>query len=643
MGQRHQVFVVAQVIPKGTPADSHSQGYQCIVALHHQWCYGRLPLLATRRFLTLLRVPENAEIVRWELNEIRANWESLDDNENLCPYIASLLVSCWSASLEPHKTYATGTSCHLLSPFMGSGDGDNNDGITIIDITDCQSPAYCFVSVGSMESRVRVPSWRPLTAERYCRAYYPRPDPEILDQDDEARRLEENVVSIIASLDNETVLDYSVLVDTWPTEYRKKVLSASPAHEAPTLIPSLIEMSIEPSIASVIQGGDTSSMRSVMAQPDKCPIVRSKLKELSPFPDEAIPLLLDLLRLELELNPKLLDLTSLSLHTAQILRLLTSFESIEDLNLSHNYLVDIETVEQILSKPLRRIVLLGCSSFDDEDVASLLFEKPELFQSLDAFIHPYFFSPHPDAPNVFAIASMNMGRTPYWVSVPYISPSRVVQTLIDIITALLEDNLILRHSFAVAAGISGWRGDEESWDKRSVVTVPSVRHCPKEGWAFFISVDKLASTIFNSGWAFVDLSESATASSNPDVSSIVEEDSQPVESTQESKSAPSSSAYTVYGLREFLKRFSIGRVPAPEDNIQRLEQLMIDADEVFKTQQAEALRPTLPPPMFDIQQALFQQLQGVFEQAHKDGIFKQMTSENVAGFIRKDDPRVSLL
>ena len=90
-------------------------------------------------------------------------------------------------------------------------------------------------------------------AEWYCHAYYPCPDLEILDQDDEAHRLEEDVVSIIVSLDNETVLDYSVLVDTWPTEYRKKVLSTSLAHEAPTLIPSLVEISIEPSIASIIQ------------------------------------------------------------------------------------------------------------------------------------------------------------------------------------------------------------------------------------------------------------------------------------------------------------------------------------------------------------------------------------------------------
>ena len=156
-------------------------------------------------------------------------------------------------------------------------------------------------------------------AEWYCHAYYPHPDLEILDQDDEAHRLEEDVVSVIASLDNETVLDYSMLVDTWPTEYRKKVLSTSPAHEAPTLIPSLVEMSIEPFIASIIQDRDTSSIQTIMAQSNKCPIVRSKLQKLSPFPNKAMPLLLNLLKLELELNPKLLNLMSLSLYTAQIL------------------------------------------------------------------------------------------------------------------------------------------------------------------------------------------------------------------------------------------------------------------------------------------------------------------------------------
>ncbi|ETW74885.1 hypothetical protein HETIRDRAFT_423498 [Heterobasidion irregulare TC 32-1] len=516
LGQRHQVLVVAQVIPKGTPVNSLRRGYRCIVALHHQWCYGRLPLRATRRFLTLLRVPENAEIVRWELDKIRDDWESLEDNDNPCPYTASLLLSCWSAFLEPQKLCAPGNACYLLSPSMGSGDGATTmtRSLLLIDITNCQSPAYCFVSVGGLESRGQVPSWKPLTAKQYCRA----------------------------------LLDYSVLADTWSSEYRVKALSAFLAyevlaHESPILIPSLVDISIEPSIASIIQGGDTSLMRN----------------ELSSFPDEAMSLLLDLL-----------NLTYPSLRTAQVLQLLTFFESIEVLNLSHNHLVGIKTVEQILLKHLRRVVLLDCSSFNNEDVASLLSDKHELFKFIDAFIHPYLFSPHPDAPVAFAIASVEMGPNSYWVSVSYISPSRVVQTLIDIITAF-------------------------------VVTVPTLQHCPNKGWMFIISVRRdrgYDSPCYRR--AFVDLSESATVGSNPGSPSIVGEDSQPAESTHGAESALSSSAYT--------------------DDIQHLEQLMIDAGEILRTRMEKGL-----PPSRQISKGT--------------RIFEQMTTEDVAEFIRKDDPR----
>ena len=476
--------------------------------------------------------------------------------------------------------------------------------------------------MGGLDSSVQVPSWKPLTAKQYCRAYYPRPDLYFTHY---CRLEEEDVVSVIASLDNETVLDYSVLANTWPMEYRVKASSAFPvheilAHESPTLIPSLVDISIEPSIASIIQGGDSSLMRNVMAQPDKRSIVRSKLQELSSFPNEAMPLLLDLLEFELELNPKLLDLTYLSLQTAQVLHLLTSFESIEVLNLSHNHLVGIKTVEQILLKPLRRILLLGCSSFGDEDVALLLSDKPELFKSIDAFIHPYFFSPHPDAPIAFAIACMDNCPTPSWVSVSYISPSRVVQTLIDIITALFEDSDILCAT-AVAAGISGWHRDAQSWNQRSVVTVPTVQHCPNKGWTFIISVDRdlgLKTPCF--GWAFVNLSESATIGTNPGSPSIVGDDLRPAESTHGAESALSSSAYTVYGLREFLKQFSLGHIPVLEDDIQHLEQLMTDADEILRTR----MRKGLPPS------------RQIFKGTK---VFKQMTTEDVAEFIRKDDPQ----
>jgi hypothetical protein len=54
---------------------------------------------------------------------------------------------------------------------------DNNDGITVIDVTDPESPAYCFVSVyglGCSEDTSNIQDMTPLSATQYLRAYYPK-------------------------------------------------------------------------------------------------------------------------------------------------------------------------------------------------------------------------------------------------------------------------------------------------------------------------------------------------------------------------------------------------------------------------------------------------------------------------------------
>jgi hypothetical protein len=51
---------------------------------------------------------------------------------------------------------------------------DNNDGITVLDVTTPGIPAYCFVKLGRR-------SMKPLTAREYLRGYYSVPDPDQID------------------------------------------------------------------------------------------------------------------------------------------------------------------------------------------------------------------------------------------------------------------------------------------------------------------------------------------------------------------------------------------------------------------------------------------------------------------------------
>lgn len=129
MGQRHQVFIIARVRPNdGKPAR-----YRCIAAMHHQWCYGRLPLRAAHRFISLAKQPLNSTLIDIDLLAIQNRWPSddiptLNDTLSLapCAYISYLLHTAWNVDLEdPSEPYTSGTNFQndMLDPNMDSGGG----------------------------------------------------------------------------------------------------------------------------------------------------------------------------------------------------------------------------------------------------------------------------------------------------------------------------------------------------------------------------------------------------------------------------------------------------------------------------------------------------------------------------------------
>ena len=87
MGQRHQAWIIARVKPHG----GGKPHYRCIGGLHHQWCYGSLPLKGLIRIATLLKQKPNADIVQEELRAIEGKYGShLAEAPKIpnCPYVA---------------------------------------------------------------------------------------------------------------------------------------------------------------------------------------------------------------------------------------------------------------------------------------------------------------------------------------------------------------------------------------------------------------------------------------------------------------------------------------------------------------------------------------------------------------------------
>lgn len=126
MGQRHQAFVIARLLPK----DGTKAYYRCIASVHHQWCYGSLPLRAARRFLTLVKQKVNAEIISDELRLLQGEYGRKGEKPRMPDvpsiYISFLLASAWNIGLDnPLEPYISGVTINrtLLSANMGSHDG----------------------------------------------------------------------------------------------------------------------------------------------------------------------------------------------------------------------------------------------------------------------------------------------------------------------------------------------------------------------------------------------------------------------------------------------------------------------------------------------------------------------------------------
>ncbi|OJT06538.1 hypothetical protein TRAPUB_2615 [Trametes pubescens] len=105
MGANFQVFLIANV-----PAHGGGYSYQCVGAFNHYYCFGVRPLRALYRFFSLLRVRENAALVRDELRSF-STWNLQDDPLEAwmnpavpCPYAVSLLSIAWTIDLE-HLPY----------------------------------------------------------------------------------------------------------------------------------------------------------------------------------------------------------------------------------------------------------------------------------------------------------------------------------------------------------------------------------------------------------------------------------------------------------------------------------------------------------------------------------------------------------
>jgi hypothetical protein len=206
MGSRHQLFIIARVNGR----------YRGLAVVHHQILSGERALEACLRLLKTFEAPENrlaiSHEVRWAETLSTSDWESKDAEYIPFPFIHTCLST--ASSYDEAKPFY-----HMVhrNPFnLAFNGGDNNDGITVLDITYLDAVRYAFVNWHSgfgdeyyedeYDENYQEPKpygLRPLSAAEYLKPY-------CREQDFLASK------SLIEGFERWPLIDSDTLASAWP-------------------------------------------------------------------------------------------------------------------------------------------------------------------------------------------------------------------------------------------------------------------------------------------------------------------------------------------------------------------------------------------------------------------------------------------
>ncbi|KAL4255764.1 hypothetical protein AB1N83_011361 [Pleurotus pulmonarius] len=505
MGQRHHIWLIAKVVPHGST--DNKAYYRSLGGFHNQWCYGRLPSRAVRRFVDIAKQKDNAEIIQFELDGMQNKYSRNANGKQMpsypCPYTQFLLgLACCVDLDDSTETYVSGHSydgCLLPATTRGGFDHGPDDGISVIDVTDPMNPSYCHILTN-----------RPLSAEGYIRRYYAEPEDESeLDEGDS--ELEKDIAALIASLDDVKLVTTGMLAEVWPREYARSETSDEvaapsdqPALAEDNIIPQLADLVVGPAVKQSIAQGNFDELEKLVWMPEKAKLIKAALREIDPLPDAAIPLLHRVCEVEFQTNKNNeLDLTGLPLSSDQILDFVSQHSDVQHLKLSNMAHVTIDTVRQLLTSTpsISHLTLLG-TPIANKSVLELLAEEPKLFYNMEALIHPALLAYAKHAPYKAAFtfpgisgASM-IGGCP---ALPYFTPQRIVQAFSDFLRGILRNGMSIPggglyfgsmgSSMLALACLASHRTQGQKWGERRVPILPvfCAGFFGGEGWALIVS------------------------------------------------------------------------------------------------------------------------------------------------------------
>ncbi|KAH9853081.1 hypothetical protein C2E23DRAFT_823182 [Lenzites betulinus] len=569
-----QAYLIARVRPHGARPTSRAAIY----------------------FVALASQKDNAAVIRYELRAIQGKYGRTCEPlipDIPCPFALSLLHRAWCLDLAGDKDGAVANTLPASFPFWGNP--ANVYGITIIDITDPENPAYIFVDhpenilqlliFGQRYPKVPQNAWRYLT--KYCNL-------KRLPDDHPTKQV---ILDTIGAMDGIPLITANQLLEAWPDiklnllqyvlwqiwTWRWRMPQVAQSFHG--LVASRANRSLGTAVKHLVDSGETN-FGSLEWLSGKMHEVKTSLRSLQPWPDNALALLEYTLRELGEVTR--VDLSGFQLSAKQVSHIVTSLGNVSYLDISENQSLQTSDVVDIVSAApsLRRLVMMECPSVGDTDLRQAVIAHPAVFSGIEGILHPAFLATEPATtyPIGFAIRCQrefadNNNIRSVWT--PFLTPAQAVQVITDTIPWTwrwpgggTSWGFVVAHVIRAALGAATrapaqpWEYDTVSavaritgWDAPPGVPLIPIDPAQRVLWTFYCCY---RGTLVQAGewdrWAFVR---------------YVRDDAPPASDTAATAARPTYTG-TVHDLAGYLACMeSEGRpMPAPEA-VQTLQALLL--------------------------------------------------------------------
>lgn len=334
------------------------------------------------------------------------------------------------------------------------------------------------------------------------------------------------IVCLIRRLRKTRLINLSMLVEAWPTEYTAAyeefiaektefTTPAPPAIDDSThwqVIPSLADLTVKPAVEHALNLGDVDDIKQLIWLPGKAKLIKDTLRSQKPLPESAIGLLGEVISHDLKSN-SVIDLSSFHLTSVHIVQIFSdntfNFSSVEGVNLSHCRLIaDVAAIRAILTAipTLKNLNLLD-TDISVEDIRTLIVEEYQLLKCLSTLTHPALLRISNPITHQNGFSAITLRYSQESAYLPIWTPAIVIQSLIDFFSPVIskkpEDlniSATLFKSMALQVAFSSLRDEKRKWGRRRVpfIAANSTVGVEGAGWVF-------AYNAMTAAYAFVEI------------------------------------------------------------------------------------------------------------------------------------------